>query len=292
MYNLVTHSGSFHADDVFAVATVQLMFGKENVHITRTRDESLILPADIVVDVGGVYDVEKRRFDHHQADAPVRELGLPYAAFGLVWKEFGSQICNNGVVADQIEKTIVHAVDAGDNGLALYDLRDREALPYELYQVIGSFAPPWGSQGSKDTAFLQAVDFARELLLRIIAQKQAEQQMFDLIESVYQNTSDKRVLIFDVPVSAVACIPYTEVLVIVCPDDPKSNTNWTATMVRKEFGSFASRINFPSEWTGLRNDALAIETGIADAVFCHKAGFLFVAGSKEGVLEAVSKIIT
>ena len=32
----------------------------------RTRDLALLDEQDIVVDVGAVYDVEKKRFDHHQ----------------------------------------------------------------------------------------------------------------------------------------------------------------------------------------------------------------------------------
>lgn len=32
----------------------------------RTRDQKLLDECDIVVDVGGVFDPERRRFDHHQ----------------------------------------------------------------------------------------------------------------------------------------------------------------------------------------------------------------------------------
>ena len=32
----------------------------------RTRDPATLDTCDIVVDVGGVYDVDKQRFDHHQ----------------------------------------------------------------------------------------------------------------------------------------------------------------------------------------------------------------------------------
>ena len=77
MQKIITHSGSFHSDDIFAVATLQLHFGVENVEVIRTRDEEIIASGDIVVDVGGVYDAEKQRFDHHQNGAPVRDNGIP-----------------------------------------------------------------------------------------------------------------------------------------------------------------------------------------------------------------------
>ena len=66
MIKIATHSGGFHTDDVFAVATLQLVHRVENVEIIRTRDEEELAKADIVVDVGGIYDVSSKRFDHHQ----------------------------------------------------------------------------------------------------------------------------------------------------------------------------------------------------------------------------------
>jgi uncharacterized UPF0160 family protein len=34
--------------------------------VKRSRDPTVLETCDIVVDVGGVYDVGKQRFDHHQ----------------------------------------------------------------------------------------------------------------------------------------------------------------------------------------------------------------------------------
>ena len=40
--------------------------------------------ADIVIDVGGQYDPDAGRFDHHQrGGAGERENGIPYSSFGL-----------------------------------------------------------------------------------------------------------------------------------------------------------------------------------------------------------------
>lgn len=113
MIKIATHSGGFHTDDVFAIAALQLVHGKENIEIIRTRDESILEQADIVVDVGGVYDVATKRFDHHQNGGPVRANGIPYAAFGLVWLEYGEQVSGSKEVADEIERMLVLAVDAG-----------------------------------------------------------------------------------------------------------------------------------------------------------------------------------
>ncbi len=290
MLKIATHSGGFHTDDVFAIATLQLVHGVENVEIIRTRDEDILAAVDIVVDVGGVYDVAAKRFDHHQNGGPVRDNGIPYAAFGLVWREYGESVAGSKVVAEEIERMLVLAVDAGDSGVSLYELKDKEIPPYELYQVIRSYLPEWGSVKNKDEAFFEAVSFARALLLRIIIKKQAEQKMKDLIAETYKNTNDKRVLVFDRAVSTGPCIEYPEVMLVVSPDE-SDNGEWIVSTVRKEYGTFEGRVRFPEAWGGYLGTDLTAVSGVDDAVFCHKGGFIFVAGSKEGAMQAVAKVV-
>ena len=58
---IITHDGKFHADDVFAVATLLLILRRESpsVSIVRSRDSALVARADFVIDVGGQYNEEK-----------------------------------------------------------------------------------------------------------------------------------------------------------------------------------------------------------------------------------------
>ncbi|MEK7128127.1 MAG: MYG1 family protein [Patescibacteria group bacterium] len=60
---LVTHDGSFHSDDIFAAATLQIYLEKkgEAFEIIRTRDEEIIKNGDFVFDVGGIYDEKKKQ---------------------------------------------------------------------------------------------------------------------------------------------------------------------------------------------------------------------------------------
>src|SRR5436190_1581201 len=98
---IVTHDTSYHADDVFAVATLLLAF--PDAQVIRSREQSVIDSADIVVDTGSVYDPPKMRFDHHQAGgAGQRQNNIPYASFGLVWKEFGERISGSREAAEII----------------------------------------------------------------------------------------------------------------------------------------------------------------------------------------------
>ena len=73
---------------------------------------------DIIVDVGHVYDAENLIFDHHQRNfAHKRESGIPYASFGLVWKQYGKLLCRSAEASKYIDSVIVQAIDADDNGM-------------------------------------------------------------------------------------------------------------------------------------------------------------------------------
>ena len=89
---LVTHSGSFHCDEVLGYAILRRALPPEALgtsSLTRTRDPSVIEGADIVWDVGGVFDPARGRFDHHQRGAPTRLDGSPYSSAGLLWAAYG-----------------------------------------------------------------------------------------------------------------------------------------------------------------------------------------------------------
>ena len=73
----VTHSGKFHADDVLAWALILEFFAPEAT-LKRTRNEDEIKKADIVFDVGGIFDPQTMRFDHHQSSyqGPLSSAGM------------------------------------------------------------------------------------------------------------------------------------------------------------------------------------------------------------------------
>ena len=78
MKKIGTHNGVFHADDVFACATLSLIF--PDSEIVRSRDPKILASCDFRVDVGGKYDPSTNDFDHHQGKI-LRDNGIPYAAF-------------------------------------------------------------------------------------------------------------------------------------------------------------------------------------------------------------------
>ena len=85
--NGFTHAGKFHADDVFATALLQII--RPDIRITR----GFVVPDDFD---GIVYDIGFGMFDHHQEPREYRANGIPYAAFGLLWRVLGPGLLLQG----------------------------------------------------------------------------------------------------------------------------------------------------------------------------------------------------
>ena len=286
---IVTHSGNFHPDDVFGVATLELLCAKEGLktEILRSRDPKVWEKGDYVLDTGGEDDPARNKFDHHQeGGAGERENGIPYASFGLVWKKFGAQLCNSQTIADSIDKKLVQPLDAHDNGIEIVNSLFKNIYPYTIGNAIYAFVPDYERKKNHyDEAFTEAVIFAKGVLAREINTAKNDEESKALIEKAYENASDKRVIIFDVSYDEFTVNEimqkYPEVLYMLYPRDEK----WNLKIIRKDPQRFEARKPFPAEWAGKKDGELAKITGVTDATFCHNKRFLAVAKSKEGALK-------
>ncbi len=281
---VVVHDGTFHTDDVFACAVVSLAFKDKEVEIVRSRDEAVIAGADIVLDVGGVYDIESLRFDHHQREgAGVRENGVPYASFGLVWKQYGTMICDSEEVAEIIDEQLVQGVDGPDNGYG--EKKEGKFYTYTIRDLISAERPTWEEdQYSFDEAFINAVTIATQVLLRTIAHTKAFVNAKIILEQAYEKSVDKRILVADkeYPGWYEFTGQYSEILYFIYE---RQNGEWSVKAARKDPANFELRKPFPESWRGLRDEELQNVSGVGDALFCHKERFLVVAKTFEGALQ-------
>lgn len=281
---IITHSGNFHTDEVFACAVLSLL-NNGNIEIIRSREKEVWATGDYVVDVGGEYDSARGRFDHHQeGGAGVRPNGIPYSSFGLVWKEFGEKISGSSYVARIIDERIVQPVDAGDNGFETFGVRG-EVAPYILQDAISAFRPGWNESRTEDEGFFDAIPFAEKILAREIARTKTEEEGKKYAEESYAKAEDKRIIILEDHFpwyEALGTKP--EPLFVVKPDRGNMG-KWKIEAVRSDVHSFKNRKNLPSAWAGKMGDDLAKISGVNDALFCHNKLFVAVAGSKEGALK-------
>ncbi|MEK7551850.1 MAG: MYG1 family protein [Patescibacteria group bacterium] len=286
---IITHSGQFHADDVFAVAALQILFGEKNIKITRTRDEKVIVRGDIVIDVGGIYDESKARFDHHQTEgAGKRENGIPYSSLGLIWKRYGKDICGSEKVANHLDASLVQPIDAGDNGMEIYKPIN-DVMPYTVSGIVHAFNPAWDEKWDVNEGFFEVLEFTKKILKREIKRAQSKFKGEEIATQIYKNTEDKRIIILDkdYPVAGLM-VQFPEPLFVVYP---KSGT-WHTVAVRQNLFDFKIRKPFPASWAGKRDGELVKLTGVSDAIFCHRNLFLSVAKSKNGAVELARKALS
>jgi len=268
---IVTHNGSFHADDVFSVAALKTIF--PSFKLIRSRDLELIRKADIVIDVGGEYDADAGRFDHHQrGGAGERENGIPYSSFGLIWQKYGVAICQDDQdVANLVDTELVSKIDALDCGYV-----EGVHNGISLSQTIGMFNPTWQEDNDFDRCFDEAVDFAIRILSRFIVSAKSDINAQEIVAKAVENSADPRVIVLEkyTPWKEVVHTLSKQALFVIYPSE---SGKWIIHTVPAELGSFEDRQPLPKEWAGLSDQALQDVTGVDDAMFCHNN--LFIAGA-------------
>src|SRR5581483_3163516 len=254
---IVTHDNKFHRDDIFAVAVLMMILEQDhNVAVIRTRDPEIISRADYVVDVGGVSDPDKNRFDHHQqGGAGVRENDIPYSALGLVWKKFGEIVCGGREIADSLEQSLVQTLDADDNGIYLYEPKIPGVYPYELSDFFRALVPSWKEGFDHvDDSFMEAVSYAKVLLEREIIKHRDKFEARGAVEEAYKNAPDKRLIVLDTYYpSGEFLSKFPEPLFVVFP---RNDGVWVLDTIQKDEISFTPRKNLPKTWAGKRDKEL------------------------------------
>lgn len=275
------HDGKFHADDLFACAALRLYL-KGDVTVVRTRDPKIIEFAEYVADVGGINDPGQKRFDHHQhGGAGVRDNGIPYASFGLVWRKYGDELCGSAQIAARVDAKLVAPIDADDNGFSLVQSTHTIA-PYGLPSVLYTLRPTWKEDPKMyDTSFMELLPLAEKIISREIVIARDALAAHEIVEQAFEHALDKRCVELDAPYPFKETLcAHTEPLYIVSPRT--GDSKWKVECVPKNPFGFENRKSFPEAWAGLRDHDFARVTGVPDAVFCHNGRFLAVANTKEG----------
>jgi uncharacterized UPF0160 family protein len=296
---LVTHPGSFHADDLFATAVLSIVFDG-HIKIIRTRDQEIIKKADIVYDVGGIYDPENNCFDHHQkGGAGQRKNGIPFSSFGVIWKKYGEQICGSKEVADRIDRKIVQPIDAGDNGIDILKPTFPDVFPYSVESIFLSEIPTQKENNKNiDKIFKKQSKKATLLLKREIKIAKDEIESINNLLDFYNKSEDKRIVISDIDFpsyifqNTLSRLP--EPFYFISPSLRNSKTVvWSVEAIRKSPNTMESRKLFPESWRGLMKDdgKLKEVTGIPDARFCHRNGFFLTVDSKDGAIALAEKAL-
>lgn len=283
---VVIHSGTFHGDEVVAVAILSLVFPEKMVYVTRTRERDVLEqakcdPATIVVDVGGHYDPRVNNFDHHQRGFnEYREDGVvKYSSAGLVWENYGHLIKDvSDFVYYKIDQEIIAPIDAVDNGV--------DGYYSPITDIIRAYNPTWEdeSQETENKQFLKAVKTAREFLLNKIRFYNGLNKAKSIIDNGEVIDGNILVLPRFAPWQRYVTSDnkYNEILYVIFPD--KSGA-WRVQAVPPSPESFNMRKPLPEKWRGLREEELKEVTGIGTAIFCHPAGFIAGCQTKDDAIK-------
>ena len=268
-----THGGKFHADDVFSAAL--LLYLNPEIVIARGNR----VPEDFD---GIVFDIGRGRYDHHQKDSRVRENGVPYAAFGLLWEELGEAILGEELAAE-FDEAFVQPLDNNDN----------TGEKNELATLIGNFNPAWDAQGGSDAAFFQAVSVAGMILEnkfeRYRGNERADRQIEEVLAAHERAVTpgetaerDAAILILPYFIPCQKRLSETGIAFVIFP----SNRGGYCIQPQKREYSLHYKCSFPERWLGLEKEELAEASGLKSAVFCHKGGFLMTVGELSDAVEA------
>ena len=255
-----THGGKFHADDVFSTALLKIL--RPDIKITR----GFVVPDNFD---GIVYDVGLGMFDHHSEPRETRPNGVPYAAFGLLWRVLGP-----GLVGEHQARLM------DENFIQPLDLNDNTGEANSLADAIGSFNPVWDSGDDPDACFWRAVPFAQAVLENEIAAANAVNRADATVQRAYRNSRDGIVVL-------PGYMPWknglykSDALFVVYP----SQRGGFSAQCVTDYRTRRSKVPFPAAWAGKPEEELRRISGLG-LRFCHPSRFLITADDREQAVEA------
>ena len=284
---LVTHAGVFHADDVFSTSFLKMIW--PNAEVIRTFKPEQYEGQDDVI----IYDIGRGKFDHHQTDKEMRDENVPYASFGLLWREFSTNenfalglVEGGESVAKNIDEEFIYAIDAADNGVMLFDNKQITTVS----GIIRAFNPTWDSDTTSDEAFNAAVTIATIILGNEINRCCSNYRAITIVREAAENAKAEGLnyVALDkfVPWQGVICNDFPEMDYIIYPGQ---RGGFNIQTIPVEMGSTTSKKPFPEEWRGKSPDEL--KNIHPELAFCHNTGFLCVVNTIDGCIEIINNLL-
>lgn len=202
-----THDGTFHADETLACAMLKMLPRFKDADIIRTRNPEKLAECDIVVDVGGEYNPEFLRFDHHQRtfDRTLSHLDstkkstIKLSSAGLVYHHFGREIIATTLgsseqatekVFDKVYEGFIKEIDAIDNGVNQFEgVTPKYNISTNLSSRVSNLSPNWNdAEKNFDAGFYKAVELTgTEFLDKVNYFGKVWWAARDLVSKAYEN---------------------------------------------------------------------------------------------------------
>eukprot|EP00795_Rhopilema_esculentum_P012606 gene12606-3310_t len=310
-----THDGTFHCDEVLACSFLKMLPEYKHAEIIRSRDPEKLAECDIVVDVGGVYDPAKHRYDHHQrafdgtmACLAQKKWQTKLSSAGLVYLHFGHQILSQivgeavekkdvEVLYDKLYENFIEEIDAIDNGVNQHDGESRYRITTTLSSRVSYLNPRWNDQSPDPwKGFEKAMELVRsEFLDRVSYFKESWLPARCIVESAIKERAKVHESGEIINFGKGGC-PWKDHLFEIEKElgmenkikyvlFTDQNGKWRVQCVPIGLSSFENRLSLPEEWRGVRDEELTRISGIAGCIFVHASGFIGGNATYEGALE-------
>ena len=173
--NFVTHSGTFHVDDVISTIFLSKIFKKINlIRVSSMNNRSVNNKLD--------FDIGLGEFDHHQKKRNgKRKNGIYYSSIGLLWKKYGIRYLNDigakniNKVYEYLDKELIQYIDATDNMQMEY-LKSKTSPDF-----VKLCNPEWNENITEEEGFIHALKLADEFWTIYIKHAIAEVEAIEII---------------------------------------------------------------------------------------------------------------
>ncbi|KAI5147975.1 hypothetical protein ENBRE01_0035 [Enteropsectra breve] len=293
-----THDGTFHYDEILATAVLLELWPK--TPIIRTRDAEQLAKCNIVYDVGGVFDPQNNRFDHHQSsfvETYSEQYNIKLSSAGLIYKYFCDALFKKysfeassevrEYVKDKIYREFFLFADALDNGYEIFS----DIIPRTLASLVAGFNVYTNKDYDKqqqleNDAFMDALKIVQRDLKNYM-----EKIFYDYVpayEKVYNEIKDLQTEIF------ITEQKYSPDVIFDVDKKLKKDLKFIIFKNRNEFrilalplkkGGFKTRVPLLHEWCGKRDAELVSVSNIPECIFVHATGFTGSNKTLEGALE-------
>jgi len=318
-----THSGTFQADEAMGCFLLRQLPEYRNSKVVRSRDPKVLETLDIVIDVGGIYDHAKRRYDHHQRGYDERfddgKEGTEgrctkLSASGLVYRHYGKDVIKAfypGLSPEHLDfvyvklyDTLLEALDAVDTGVEMApELLYRDTTG--LSSRVGRLNPRWNEVDAPnpDERFMEASRICGEDFLSVltkIVESDLPAQEFVEKAVLSRHEVDPSGEIISLHSGGLPWKGYLYELEKKHGVDPlikfvlytDQAGMWRVQAVTVEGKAFENRLGLPEEWRGVRDEDLESLSKIKGARFVHAAGFIGGNDTYEGALEMARVALT
>uniref|UniRef100_A0A8D2I9M5 MYG1 exonuclease n=1 Tax=Urocitellus parryii TaxID=9999 RepID=A0A8D2I9M5_UROPR len=260
-----THNGTFHCDEALACALLRLLPEYRDAEIVRTRDPEKLASCDIVVDVGGEYDPQRHRYDHHQRSftdtmsslCPGKPWKTKLSSAGLIYLHFGHKLLAQLLGTSEEDSMVETLYDKAGFRRAMDLVREEFLQRLDFYQH--SWLP------------------ARALVEEALARRFQVDPSGKIVELAKGGCPWKEHLYH----LESGLSPPVAIMFVIFTDQAGQ---WRVQCVPKEPHSFQNRLPLPEPWRGLRDEALDEVSGIPGCIFVHASGFIGGHHTREGAL--------